>query len=106
MVKIIYKIILGVIKKKDFIGLLSICTIKGFVESLVSDSKGIIKCLTLNNRPCEARPTFVNVNSGETLFHPFTVSVNKCGGRCNFISDPYAQVSVPNKVKKHECESI
>ena len=62
-----------------------------------SNSKGPIKCLTLNNQPCQARPTLVNINSDETLFYPFTVSVNKCGGSCNTIDGPHAYI--PNKVK-------
>ena len=33
-------------------------------------------------------------------FFPFIVSVKKCGGSCNTIDDPYAQVFVPNKLKK------
>ena len=57
------------------------------------------KCLTFNNQPCKARPTLVNINSNETLFYPFIVSVNKCGGRCNTINDPHTRVCVPNKVK-------
>ena len=49
-----------------FIGLLNVCTIEGFGKSLVSKSKGPIKCLTLNNRPCQSRPTRANINSDET----------------------------------------
>ena len=33
-----------------------------------------------------------------TLFYPFTDSVNKCGGSCKTVDDPYAQFWVPNKV--------
>ena len=51
-----------------------------------------IKCLTLNNWLCHARPRLVNINSDETLFYRFTVSVNKCGGSCNTIDNP-------NKIK-------
>ena len=40
------------------------------------------------------------------LFYPFSVSINKCGGSCNTIDDPYVSVCVPNKVKKNECKSI
>ena len=47
---------------------------------------------------CPARSTFVNINSNKTLFYPFMVSINKCGGSCNTIDDPYAQVRVPNNV--------
>ena len=81
-----------------FIGLLSIWTVGSFGESLVSNSKGPIKCLTLNNRLCQAKPT-LDTNSDETLFYPFTVIVNTCRGSCNTIDDPYARVCVPNKVK-------
>ena len=76
--------------KKIIIRLLSVCTIGSFEESLVFNSKGPMKCLTLNNQPCQARPMVVNINSDETLFCPFTVSVNKCGGRCNTTDNPYA----------------
>ena len=82
-----------------FIGLLNVCAIRSFGKSLVSNSKGPLKCLTLNNQPCQARPMVVNINSDETLFYPFTAYVNKCSGSCNKIDDPYAQVCVPDKVK-------
>ena len=46
------------------------------------------------------------MNSREFFYYPFTVSVNKCGGSCDTIDDPYARVCVLNKVKKYECKSI
>ena len=54
--------------------LLSCCTQVGFSRSL--PPKEPIKCLTLNNRPCQAKLTLVHINSDETLFYPITVSVN------------------------------
>ena len=75
------------LSKKMFIRLLSLCTIVRFGEPLVSNSKGPIKCVSLNNQPCQARPTLVNINSDEILSYSFTVSVNKCGGSCNNIDD-------------------
>ena len=51
-----------------FIGLLSVCTIRIFGDSLVSNSKGPIKYVSLYNHPCKARSTLVNINSDETLF--------------------------------------
>ena len=39
------------------------------------------------------------MNSNETLFYSFTVSVNKSGRSCNTIGDPYAPVCVSNEVK-------
>ena len=44
--------------------------------SLVSDC---IKCVSLENRPCQAKLTLVDVNSNEPHYYLFTVSVNKCG---------------------------
>ena len=85
--------------KTMFIGLLSVNTIGNVYESLVSYWKGSIKCLTLNNRPYQARPTILNINSNETHFYPFTVSVNNYGGTYNTIDVAYTRVCVPNKVK-------
>ena len=64
---------------KMFIKLLSVCTLASFSRSLVFNSQEPLRCATLNNQPCHARPTFVDMNSNETFFYPFTVSVNKCG---------------------------
>ena len=51
-----------------------------------------MKYESLNNRPCRARQTLVNVNANEPLYYRFTASVNKYGASCNTIDDPYAQV--------------
>ena len=70
---------------KMFIGLLSFCTIKEFGESLASNCKEPLKCVTLNNLPYQIRPTLVNTNSDQRLKVSLsvTVTVNKCGGSCN-----------------------
>ena len=56
-----------------------------------------IKFISLNNQSCQAKSTLINMNSDETLFYPF--AVNKSGGDCNTIDNPYAQFCIPNKVK-------
>ena len=66
---------------------------------MASNFKECIKCVSLNNGSSHARITLVNSNSNESLYYPYTVSVNKCGGSCNTTKDPYALVSVPDKVK-------
>ena len=88
----------GFIKRRS-LELLSVCAIGSFGESLVSNSKGLIKCVSLSKHPCLARPTLVNINPYETLFFLFTVSAKKCNGSCNTIDDLYARVCLPNKVK-------
>ena len=65
-----------------FIGLLG-GSVGSFGASLSSNVKGPIKCLSLYNQSCQARPALVNTISEEALFYPFTVRVNKCGGSCN-----------------------
>ena len=70
-----------------------------FGDSIISNWKRPIKCLTLNNQPCQTRPNPVNINSNGTLFYLFTVAVNKCGGSYKTINDPHAEVCVPKKVK-------
>ena len=79
--------------------MLSVSTTGSFRESLVFNSKGPIKCKSLNNQPSKARPTFVNINSGETLLYPFIFTVTEGRGSCNTIEDPGARICVPNKVK-------
>ena len=80
--------------EKMFIGLLSICTVVRFSSSLQSNYKEPMKCVTFNNRPCQAIPTLASMNSDKILFYPFTVSINKCGGSCKAIDDPNAWVCV------------
>ena len=46
-----------------FIRLLSVCAAGIFNRSLVSKFQGPMKCVFLNNRPCQARPTLVEINS-------------------------------------------
>ena len=82
-----------------FIGLLSAFTTRRFDRSLVSICKGHIKCVSLNNQPCQARPTLTNINSKDPLYYSFIASVNKCDGIYNTTYDPYARVCVPYKVK-------
>ena len=80
-----------------FIESSSVCAIRSVGESLASSFEGRIKCVSLNNQPCHARSTLVDINSDETLFYPFTVNVNKCGGSCNAIDNPYANSSIHAK---------
>ena len=50
-------------------------------------------------------PRLTLLKSDKTLFYPFTVSVNKCDGRCNTIDDPYVRVNETRMLVLHEsCE--
>ena len=75
--------------KQMFIRLLSAFKIESFSKSMAFYWKGPIKYASQNSQQCKDRPTIVNINSNETFFYQLTVSVNKCGGTCNTIDDPY-----------------
>ena len=47
----------------------------------------------------KARTKIIDVNSNEPVFYPFIIKVNKCGGSCNGINDPYAKLCVPDIIK-------
>ena len=51
-----------------FIRLLLLYTAGAFGRPSASTSKGPIKCKSLKNRPCHAKPTLADINSNETLF--------------------------------------
>ena len=59
-----------------------------------------IKCASLNNQPCQPRPTMINLNPNELHYYPFVVSINSCGGICNTTDDLFGSICIPNKVKK------
>ena len=52
------------------------------------------------SKQCRAGPTVVDINSNETLFCPFTVSVNNYDGSCNTIVVLYPRGCVPD----NECK--
>ena len=54
--------------KQVFITLLPVWTKVSVGESLTSNFEGYIKYVPLNNRPCQTKPTLVNINSNETFF--------------------------------------
>ena len=60
----------GFIKKAFFAGL----TILSSVNSLNSTQ---LKCFSMTNEECNARPGIVNVNSDEPLFYPFSIKISK-----------------------------
>ena len=45
----------------------------------------------------KVRPTLFDINSNERLYYSIVFSVNKCGGSCNTIDDPYAEIYASDK---------
>ena len=58
-----------------------------------------LECVSMNNQGCKIRSEITIVNTNEPVFYPFSIKVNKCGGCCNGINDPYAKLCVPDVVK-------
>ena len=53
----------------------------------------------MNNQECKIRPEIISLNTNEPLFYHYSIRRNKCKDSCNTISDPYAKICVPKKVK-------
>ena len=66
---------------------------------LSSSIIGALNCVSINNQKSKVRPKIFNINSNNPMFYPFSIKVNKCGGNCNNINDPYAKICVPDIVK-------
>ena len=58
-----------------------------------------LECISMKNQKCKVRPEIVDINSNNPIFYPFSIKTNKCSGKCNNISDPYARICIPDTVK-------
>ena len=54
-----------------------------FFSSLVITTP--LSCISMINQACEVRPEFININSNEPVFHPFSIKANKCSGSCKIL---------------------
>ena len=78
------------VKKVIFIGL-------AILSNFTNASS--LKCISMNNQECKARPEIINVNSNNPVFYPFSIKISKCSGNCNNINDPYSKTYVSDIVK-------
>ena len=60
-----------------------------------------LECVSVINRKCMPRPKILNVNegTGEALFYPYNVLVNKCSGSCDTLDNPISKICVPKIIK-------
>ena len=72
---------------------------KVFVVTMLFFSCNALKCVSINNQGCRARPEVININSNKPLFCPYSILVNKCSSSCNNINDRIAKLYVPDVVK-------
>ena len=45
------------------------------------------KCVSLNNKPCMIRPSFINIKSVELSYYPSMISVDKFNGNRYAVDD-------------------
>ena len=60
----------------------------------------LLSCISMSNQECKARPEIVNVTSNNPTFYPFSIKTSKRSGNCNNVNDPYAEICVPDVMKK------
>ena len=53
----------------------------------------------MKNQECKVKPEIISINGNNPMFYPFSVKVNKYGGNCNNINDPYERICVSDTVK-------
>ena len=58
-----------------------------------------LKCVSMSNQECRARPEIVNTNSNEPLLYPCSIKINEFCGSCNDINESYAKLCAPDVVK-------
>ena len=86
--------IFGFVKKVLFIGLTILSS---------STNANSLSCISMNNQDCKTRPQVVNSNGDKPVLFSFSIKTSKCSGNCSNINYPYAQICVPDVVKKLKC---
>ena len=51
----------------------------------------------LNNEPCMARPTLIDLNPAEPNFYPFMISLDKFNGSCNAVDNLSMKICLPSE---------
>ena len=67
-----------------------------FLVLLSFSSSLATKCVSLNDEPCIARPTLLDLNPVEIKYYSFRISLDKCTGSCNVLSP---KISIPKESK-------
>ena len=70
-----------------FIGLLSF---SGSLES---------KSMSLNDGQWKTRPALISLNPAKLNYYQFIISLDKCNGSCNTLTEISGRTCVPNKTK-------
>ena len=60
----------------------------------------------MDNEECKVRLQFLNINSDEPVFFPFSIKTNIYSGNFNNINDLYAKRFVPDVVKNLNVKGV
>ena len=76
-----------------------------FVSAMIFFSCNVLnldplKCVSMGNQECRARPEIKNIKSNKPLFYHYSILVNRCSGSCKNIDDPFAKLCVPDNRKR------
>ena len=85
----VYMKIFSFVKKVFFLGL-----------TILSNFTNALDCISMKNQECKIRPEIININGNNPIFYTFSIKINKCGGNCNNINNPYTKICVPDIIKK------
>ena len=58
-----------------------------------------LKCISMNNQECKARPKIIDINANDPVFYPYSIKVNKYSENCNNINNPYAKLWISSVTK-------
>ena len=81
------------VKKVFFLGLTILSNFTNALNAIP------LSCISMKNQEYKTRPEFININSNNPIFYPFSIKINKCSGNCNNINNPYAKICVPDFIK-------
>ena len=57
------------------------------------------KCISKNNQPYTVRMTLIDLNLNEIHYYPFMVSLDRFGGRCDTVEDPFGRIYIPSEIE-------
>ena len=79
--------------------------LKTFIGLSFSGSLAI-KYILWNNKHCKTRPLLKNINPLELKYYLFMITLDKCNGISNTLSELPGTIYVPNKTKDVNLEKI
>ena len=60
------------------------------------------KCVSLNNQPCIAITTLIDLIIYELHYYSFIESQGRCKASCNAVEDPFGIIWVPSKIEDNK----